>query len=201
MKTIAYLRVSTGHQDVKNQKYEILAFAQANKITVDHFIEVEVSSQKSTAERKIDELMNDLTSGDYLIVSELSRLGRSTHEVIGTVNRLIEKSIKLTCIRQNLTVNGKNDLQTKITLTMFSLFAELERDLISERTKTALAAKKASGVKLGRKVGSLSKSKLDDKIQYLSELHTKRVSISSIAKIMEVSRGTVYNFIKTRNIR
>jgi DNA invertase Pin-like site-specific DNA recombinase len=92
-------------------------------------------------------------------------------------------------------------MQSKVMVTMLSLFAELERDLISQRTKRALEAKKAAGVRLGRPKGSTSKSKLDGKEGLISDLLVKKVSISSIAKILEVSRGTVENFIVSRNLR
>lgn len=200
MNTVGYIRVSTHQQDAKNQKFEILTYAQTNQFSIDRFIEVEMSSRKTTKERHIDSMVEDLTIGDCIIVSELSRLGRSTHEVIGIVNLLIKKQIKLICIKQNLTVNSTNDFQTKIIVTMFSLFSELERDMISERTKIALAAKKASGVKLGRRKGSLGKSILDCHGDQLREFKAKGVSISSIAKIFNVSRGTVYNYIESRKM-
>ena len=147
MKTLAYIRVSTDKQDLKNQKLEVLDYAHRNDFRIDEFIELEISSRKSTKKRKIDELIERLRENDTLIVSDLSRIGRSTGEVINTVNTLIEKHVRLIAIKQNLVVNGKHDIQSKVIITMFSLFSELERDLISQRTKQALEAKKAQGVK------------------------------------------------------
>ena len=198
--TIAYLRVSTNQQDLKNQRYEVLNYAQKNGLQVDDFIEVEVSSRKSTGERMIDCLLGQLGAGDRVIVSELSRIGRSTVEVLNTIKNLTDLGVTLIAIKQNLTISGNGDIQSKVMVTLFSLFSELERDLISERTKRALEAKKASGVILGRPRGSLSGSILDGKEAEIEQLLNKRVGISSMAKIFSVSRGTVYNFINSRNL-
>jgi len=199
--TIAYLRVSTNQQDLKNQHYEVLNYAQKNSMQVDDFIEVEVSSRKSTGERKIDCLLSQLCAGDRVIVSELSRIGRSTVEVLNTIKKMTDLGVTIIAIKQNLTISGHGDIQSKVMVTLFSLFSELERDLISERTKRALEAKKASGVILGRPRGSLSGSILDGKEVEIGQLLNKRVGISSMAKIFSVSRGTVYNFINTRNLK
>ena len=198
--TIAYLRVSTNQQDLKNQRYEVLNYAQKNGLQIDDFIEVEVSSRKSTGERMIDCLLGQLGAGDRVIVSELSRIGRSTVEVLNTIKNLTDLGVTLIAIKQNLTISGNGDIQSKVMVTLFSLFSELERDLISERTKRALEAKKASGVILGRPRGSLSGSILDGKEAEIEQLLNKRVGISSMAKIFSVSRGTVYNFINSRNL-
>ena len=199
-KTIAYLRVSTNHQDIQSQKYEILDYCHKNDIQIDNFIEVEMSSRKSLDKRKIDILINDLRDGDQIIVSEMSRIGRSTGEVLNIVNDLISMGVEIHILKQNMRLTDNGDMQSKVMVTMFSLFAELERDLISQRTKRALEARKAAGVKLGRKKGSIGVSKLDGQEDTLSDLISKKVSISSIAKILGVSRGTVYNFISSRKL-
>lgn len=197
-RTVAYLRVSTSQQDLKNQRYEILSYAQQNGLKVDDFIEAEVSSRKGTSERLIDVLMQNLGAGDTVIVSELSRIGRSTIEVLNIINGLHQAGVQFVAIKQNISTSGSGDMQSKVMLTMFSLFAELERDLISDRTRRALEAKKAAGVKIGRPKGRTSASKLDGMEHQLTELLRKKVSMASIAKICEVSRGTVYNFISSR---
>lgn len=197
---IAYLRVSTNQQDLKNQRYEILEYAQRNGLQVNEFIEVEASSRKGTQERLIDHLFERLSAGDSVIVSELSRIGRSTVEVLTILNEMAAKQVTVTAIKQNLTISGNGDIQSKVMVTMFSLFAELERDLISERTKRALEAKKAAGVKIGRPKGRTSASKLDGMENQIAEFLAKKVSLTSIAKILCSSRGTVYNFIRTRGI-
>ncbi len=198
--TIAYLRVSTNDQDLNNQKFEILKYCQSNDIQISKFIEIEISSRKSIQKRKITELIDGLSSGDRVVVSELSRLGRSTVEVLSIINSLISKSVEVHAIKQNIRITDNQDIQSKIIVTLFSLFAELERDLISQRTKSALHAKRAAGIKLGRPKGSLGKSILDGKEDLISDFLRKKVSITSIAKILEVSRGTVQNFVYSRNL-
>lgn len=199
-KIVCYIRVSTNHQDLQNQKYEIHEYCHRLDIKIDQFIEAEVSSRKTTSARKIDDLLEQLNKGDELIVTELSRLGRSTGEVLNIINQLVSAGIKIHILKQNMVLTENGDMQSKVMVTMLSLFAELERDLISQRTKRALEAKKASGVRLGRPKGSTSKSKLDGKEGLISDLLVKKVSISSIAKILEVSRGTVDNFIVSRKL-
>lgn len=198
--TIAYLRVSTSQQDLKNQRFEILDHAQRYGLSIGEFVEVEASSRRGTGERMIDLLLDRVEPGDTVIVSELSRIGRSTVEVLNIISKLTAMGVTLTAIKQNLTVSGNGDIQSKVMVTLFSLFAELERDLISERTKRALEAKKAAGIKIGRPKGRTSASKLDGKEIQISELLEKRVSLASIAKIFVVSRGTAYNFIKSRGL-
>jgi len=198
-KTTAYLRVSTDGQDLNNQKLEILDYAQKHSYTIDNWIEVKVSSRKSTKERLVDHLINQLESGDCLIVSELSRLGRSVGQIINIIDQMITKRIKVVIIKEAMVINGTNDIATKTMITMFSLFAEVERDLISIRTKTGLMRAKAEGKLIGRPKGR-GKSKLDGKEDEIKELLGKQVSRASISKIMNVSWPTLNHFIKTRNL-
>ena len=116
------------------------------------------------------------------------------------VNTLIEKKVRFIAIKQNLVINGRNDMQTKVMITMFSLFAELERDLISQRTIQALKAKKAQGVVLGRPRGSLGNSKLDDKKGQIQELLKHKVAKAAIARMLGVSRTSLIDFVKSRHI-
>ena len=199
-KTICYLRVSTNHQDLQSQKYEILNYCQKNDFKIDQFIETATSSRKNLNERQITLLNDSAQPKDRIIVSELSRLGRSTAEVLNIINTLVNRDIEIHCIKQNLRITKEGDIQSKVIVTMFSLFAELERDLISQRTKRALEARRAAGQKLGRPKGALGKSKLDGKEVIISEFIDKKVSIAFISKILEVSRGTVNNFIKSRGL-
>ena len=163
MKTVAYLRVSKDTQDVNNQRLAILQFAQMERIQVDGFMEVTVSSQKSVKERKIDMLLDQLFEGDTLIISELSRIGRSVGEIITIVDTLVKKRIRFLAVKEGIRLDGSpdcEDIQTKVMITLFGLFAEIERKLISMRTREALATAKAAGKKLGRPKGILGKSKL-----------------------------------------
>ncbi|CAB5110234.1 hypothetical protein D3OALGA1CA_1979 [Olavius algarvensis associated proteobacterium Delta 3] len=200
MKTIAYLRVSTDKQDLNNQKLEILEYGRKNGFNIDDFFEVEMSSRKTPKQRRINELTKRLCEGDTLIVSELSRLGRSVGQVVSFVDGLIKSKIRLISIKERLDLNGKHDLQSKTMLTMFTLFSEIERDLISERTKQGLAAARAKGKILGRPRGSIGKSKLDGKERVIAEDLKYGVSKAAIARKLGVSRTSLVNFIKTREI-
>ena len=200
MKTIAYLRISTPDQDCDNQRLAILDYAHRHRMTIDEFVSIQVSSRKSLRQRGILELLNSLEPEDILLVSELSRLGRSVGQVIQMVDYLIKNRIRFVAIKESIELSGKQDIQTKVMVTMFSLFAEIERDLISERTKEGIAAARAKGKVIGRPKGALGKSKLDEKAEEIRLLLKKEVGITSIAKIMGVSRTTLRHFIKTRGL-
>ena len=134
-------------------------------------------------------------------MSELSRLGHSTSEVIDIVNELIAKEIKFVAIKQGLDISGQHgDMQTRVVIAMFSLFAKLERDIISERTKAALAARKAGGKKLGKPMGTLQESKLDPHRQQIMEFLEHGVAKSAIARMLGTSRTNLINYIKTRGL-
>jgi len=157
---IAYIRTSTDKQDLNNQKLEILEWAHKKEVKVDAFVEITISSRKTSKQRRIEEVLQMLTDTDTLVVTELSRLGRSTAEVIALVNELVARNIRVIILKQNLDIS-QHDMTSKIVITLFSLFAELERDLISLRTKEALAAKKQQGITLGKPKGTIQKSKFD----------------------------------------
>ena len=201
LKTVAYLRVSTRSQDLDNQKLAILDYAQKKQIAVDRFVELQVSSRQVRHRESIERLLLDLAEGDRLLVSELSRLGRSLGQVIQLVDTLIQRKIRFTAIKEGIELDGEQDIQTKVMVALFGLFAEVERDLISERTKEGLATARAQGKMLGRPKGLPGKSKLDGKENDLRELMGKGLSISSIAKMLDVSRNALYHFIKTRQLR
>lgn len=179
-KTIAYVRASTDKQDTDHQRLEILEFARQKGYRVDDYIELTMSSRKDPRERRIEELTQRLNAGDTLIVTELSRIGRSTGEVIMLVNKLVEQGVRLIVIKQKLDLQDKQDMTAKIMITLFSLFAELERDLISVRTKEALAAKKAQGKKLGKPIGTVQASIYDKDRDRIEELLRLGVSIRKI---------------------
>jgi len=200
LKTIAYLRVSKDEQDLDNQRLSILDYANKHGFVIDEFIEIKISSRKSPQERRINELLSKIKLGDRVIVSELSRLGRSLGQIIQLVDQFIKDKISFVAVKENIVLNEKQDMQTKVMIAMIGLFAEIERDLISERTKQGLMAARAKGKLIGRPKGSLGKSKLDGKEQEIKFLLSKKVSKASIAKIMDVSRTALYSFIKTRKL-
>ncbi len=195
MKTIAYIRVSTTQQDLQNQKLEIYTYASNNQIMVDHFIEVEVSSQRTPKERKIEQLMAELKSGDSVIVSELSRLGRSVGQIIQIIDAFIKHEIKFTAIKEGIRIDGTQDLQTKVMVTLFGLFAEIERDLISERTKQGLAVAREKGRMLGRPKGR-GRSKLDKHKEEIMQLLENGSTKVHIAKRFNCSYAALYVWLQ-----
>lgn len=171
-----YVRVSTQDQSVDSQKNSISRYCVDQKLIVDEWIELEMSSRKSTVLRRIDELLNKLSPSDIVIASELSRLGRSIKETLNTIEMITqEKQARLILIKQNLDLNPtiKNNVANKVLITIFSMLAELERDFISERTKEGLRARVAKGIKLGKPRGVIQASMYDkdkEKILHLYQL-------------------------------
>ena len=201
-KVYAYCRVSTSDQDADNQRLEILEYARQNNFKVDDYIMIEVSSRKDKKTRRIDELMGNLQAGDTLIVSELSRLGRSVGQLSTMVDELVSNKIKFVAIKEGISLNGngKKDIQTTALVSCFSMLAEIERQLVSERTKAGLQAARAKGKLLGRPKGSTGKSILDGKEEFIQAELKYGVAKSAIARKLEVSRGSLVNFIKSRGL-
>ena len=180
--TVGYIRVSTDTQITSNQKNEILNYAHELHVKVDKFIDVTMSSRKNMRDRLIDDLFTSLSLGDMLIISELSRLGRSTQEVLQTIEKLMSIGVELHIIKQKMIINpnNKNDFVSKAMITLMSLFSELERDLISQRTTEALKARKEQGVVLGKPKGTTQKSKYDSHCDRIVELHKLGLSLNKI---------------------
>ena len=195
----AYIRVSTDKQTTENQRFEILKFADEKKLSINHWVEETISSTKKLQERKLGSLIEKLTSKDSLLVSELSRLGRSLMEVMSILHQLMEKGVKVFTTKERYELG--NNINSKVLAFAFSLSAEIERNMISERTKDALARKRSEGKVLGRPKGALSKkTKLSGKEQTIKELLYKGIAVSSIARILEVDRLTLTHFIKSRDL-
>lgn len=171
-----YIRVSTTDQNLENQKNSISRFCMDRKFMVDEWIAIEISSRKSREKRRIEELLDKLKSNDIVIVSELSRLGRSISETLHIIEAITnEKGARLILIKQDMDLNPKekSNMANKVLITIFSMLAELERDFISERTKEGLQARKDMGIKLGKPKGVIQTSMYDkdkDKILHLFEL-------------------------------
>ncbi len=197
-KTYAYIRISTDKQDLENQRYSILEYANRKKLGNVEFIEETVSGKVSWKNRKLKDLIMHLQKGDNFIVAELSRLGRSMLEIMELLDILLSKGVNIYVVKGNYEL--KDDIQSKVLAFAFSLASEIERELISQRTKEALARVKSEGKKIGRPKGSYS-SKLDEKREYIEELLDKGVSIASIAKILGVHYQTMRNYIKRRNLK
>jgi DNA invertase Pin-like site-specific DNA recombinase len=197
-----YCRVSTGVQTTENQRKEILDYAHTKKMAIDKIVEIEVSSTKDKKERLIDETLEQLGCGDILIVTKLDRLGRSTIEVLQIIEDIKNKGVQLHIIKDGIIVDGSDTSPiNQMIITLLTGFAQMERSFISERTKSALAQRKASGVKLGRQKGAIVKSKYDEHLATIQELITKDVSIASISKIIGVgTRQSLTTYIKIKKI-
>jgi DNA invertase Pin-like site-specific DNA recombinase len=191
----SYIRVSTDKQTVENQKYEINQFCKRNSLTVNKWIEEVISGTKKLEDRKLGKLLKKMKKNDILICSELSRLGRNLLMIMGILNECMNRDIQVWTIKDNYRLGS--DINSKVLAFAFGLSAEIERNLISQRTKEALARKKAEGIVLGRPKGSKSKiKKLSGKETEIRRLLEKRTSKSAIARIFGVHKLTASNFIK-----
>lgn len=158
----AYIRVSTDKQTVENQRFEIERFALKQELQIDKWVSETISGTKSAKERKLGTLIKRMKKGDTLIASEISRLGRRLMEVMSILNTLMTKHITVLTVKEKYELG--NNIQSQILAFAFGLSAQIERDLISQRTKEGLARRKAAGQKLGRHLGGHnSKYKLTGK--------------------------------------
>lgn len=190
-----YCRVSTAHQNEENQHFAIENFAKANNLHIDTWVEEKISSSKKLKERQLGRLLNKLKGGDILITTEISRLGRSLLEVMNILQMCLEKECQIWTLKENFRLGA--DIQSKVLAFAFGLSAELSKSLLQERVKESLARLKASGKKLGRPVGARSRTlKLSKNRNKISKLLAKGVSKNQIAKIMKVSKGTLYKFLE-----
>ncbi len=192
-----YIRVSSDKQTVENQRFEINRFCEKQTLVIEKWIEETISGTKKVEERKLGALLKKMKKDDVLICSELSRLGRSLLMIMSILNQCMNKEIQVWTIKDNYRLG--NDINSKVLAFAFSLSAEIERNLISQRTKEALARKKAEGIILGRPKGSKSsKTKLTGQEQKIKELLNKKVSYSAIGRILNVNRFTVSKFVKDK---
>lgn len=188
-----YTRVSTELQNTENQKHEIQTFAEANKITINKWVNEVISSRKSLKERQLGKLLKHLKKGDILIASELSRLGRNLLEVMGILQNCLEKDCQVWTLKENYKLGA--DIQSKVLAFAFSLAAEIERQLISQRTKESLKRLKDEGKHLGRPHG-FNYNKLDSKKDKIKELLNKQVSKAEIARLLNCSWITLHRYIQ-----
>jgi len=192
-----YIRVSSDKQTVENQRFEINGFCTKNQLIVEKWIEETITGTKCVDNRALGRLLNKMKKGDVLICSELSRLGRNLLMIMGVLNQCMEKDVQVWTIKDNYRLG--NDINSKVLAFAFGLSAEIERNLISQRTKEALARKKAEGVILGRPKGrKSSKMKLSGQEKKIKELLENKVSQSAIGRILKVNRMTVAKFIKDK---
>ena len=190
-----YIRVSSDKQTVENQRFEISNFCEKNSLTINVWVEETISGMTRVENRKLGKLLKRMKKGDVLICSELSRLGRNLLMIMGVLNECMNRDIQVWTIKDNYRLGS--DINSKVLAFAFGLSAEIERNLISQRTKEALARKKAEGVVLGRPKGSKSaKTKLTGQEKQIKELLEKKVSYSAIGRILGVHRLTVSSFVK-----
>ena len=190
-----YIRVSTDKQTVENQRFEIEKFTEHQKIKIDRWIEETISGTSQLEKRKLGCLLKRIKKDDILIASELSRLGRNLLQVMSILHHCMNIGCQVWTIKDNYRLG--TDIQSKVLAFAFGLSAEIERNLISQRTKEALARIKSKGQVLGRKQGSKNvKHKLDDKKDKIASLLDKGISKTQIAKLCGVSRETLRPFIK-----
>ena len=195
MSVISYIRKSTDKQSFEHQEYEIEQYAEKHNLKIDRWVEESISSRKELKKRQLGKLLEELQDGDILIATEISRLGRSLLEVMGILQTCLEKNCQVWTIKESY--NLKNDLQSQLLAVVFSIGVSIERSLLSQRTKTALDAKKAAGVKLGRPFGAESKKlKLSKNTKRIRDLLDKKVPKAQIARIMGVQKITLRRFIK-----
>ncbi len=198
MKTIGYLRVSTADQDIKKNKADILSLANEKSFGNVSWVEEQVSGKVSWKKRKIFGVIDELVNGDNLIVSELSRLGRSMLECMEILSIASQKGINLYAIKGNWQLD--HSIQSKIVAMAFSMAAEIERELISQRTKEALRVKKAAGIKLGRPVGS-GKSKLDPFKLEIEALLANGSTQKFIANRYQTTEANLFHWMKKNGVQ
>lgn len=197
MKIYAYVRVSTQNQTVESQKYEIVNYCKNQCIKVDFWITECVSGTVPVDERRLGRKIKKMQKGDMLICTEISRLGRSMLMIMGILNECVQRGIRIRTIKDHFDLS--DSINSKIIAFAFALASEIERNLISQRTKEALAAKKSEGVRLGRPPGPSTKY-----LMYLKkeeEIKCRLIngeSLSSVAKGMSIHRNTLIRYMKGR---
>ena len=194
MSIVGYIRVSSNKQTLEHQHFEIEQFAKIHGLTINSWVEEKISSRKALKNRKLGTLLDNLQENDIIISCEISRLGRSLLEVMRILEICLNKNCQVWTLKENYRLG--NDIQSKVLAFAFGLAAEIERNLISQRTKSSLANLKASGKKLGRPFSAESKKlKLSKNTRKIKNLLAQGVSKSQIAKMLGVQRSTLRHFL------
>ncbi len=198
--TYAYIRVSTDKQTVENQRFEINKFLKTTGLKIDFWIEETISGTVSPKKRNLGKILEHVQQGDIIICSELSRLGRNMFMIMSILNILMERGVIIYTVKERYKLG--EDLTSKVLAFAFSISAEIERTLISQRTTEALRRKKADGIKLGRPKGKKNShyklSDYDKKIKIMLEEGYPKTLIS---KQLNVSTSTLYNYLKRKKIQ
>lgn len=194
-----YIRVSTDKQTSENQLFEITEFAEKNEVVIDKWIKETISSREELGRRKLGRLLKKLKSGDIIVASELSRLGRNLLQVMGILNYCMAQDVQVWTIKDNYRLG--TDIQSKVLAFAFGLSAEIERDLISQRTKEALYRLKSEGKNLGRPKGKRNiRGKLTGKEDIIAYMLQNNKSPAEVARALCVSRMTISRFLKKHSI-
>ena len=198
MSNYAYVRVSTDLQTVDNQKLAIKNYCRSHRIYNLTFIAENISGTKDPSKRKLGELINIVQFGDLIIITELSRLGRSLMMILDTLQLLLNKGVKVIAIKEGYELG--DNIQSKVLAFAFGLSAEIERNLISERTKQGLELARKNGKQIGRRKGQIPRLKLDGREDEIIQLRNKNVSKSRCAIILNVSRMTLLKYMRWKGI-
>ena len=191
----AYIRVSTDKQTVENQRFEVENYVKSKGMKIDRWIAETVSGTKTAKERRLGPLLKRLKKGDVLITTEISRLGRSLLEIMSILNLCLQKDMTLITTKEGYELG--NNINSKVLAFAFGLVAELERNLISQRTKEALARKKSEGMKLGRQFGTRNKSyKLSGKEDVIRKMLAEGKTKAAICRKLKCHIGTLDVHIK-----
>lgn len=197
--TYIYLRVSTGLQDADSQMLGVTEYCEKHGIKQMNVTKDTVTGAKGWRERKLSQIMKEVSPGDKIIVSEISRIGRSTADVLDFLAEAVKKKVVVVAVKNNITFD--ESISSKIFATVLALAAEIERDFIRTRTKEGMANAVKKGVKIGRPVGSKSESFLVKKRIEIMQLRASQVSKTRIARIIGCSRGTLDRFLKSEGIK
>ena len=194
----AYIRVSTEIQSYEGQRFEIEHWSAQNGIMIDKWVQEKVSGNQRLQKRTLGKLLKQMRKGDILVCTELSRLGRNMMMVMSILNTCSQKGIQIRSIKDNFELS--DSLNSKIIAFAFSLAAEIERNLISQRTREALAAKKYAGVQLGRPKGkSRERLRYEERLPYIREQLAKGVTIGQLARRLQVHRNTLSRYLQETN--
>lgn len=192
---IAYLRISTGKQFLSNQREEIRRYADGRNWVIDQWVTEVASGNRKGSDRKLGILLKQMKRGDTLIVTEVSRLSRTLTDIMGIMGLCLEKGINLYTTKEGYSFD--NSINSKVLCFAFGLVAEIERNLISLRTREALALRKAEGITLGRKKGSYTKRNiLSDNVSNIIKMLKQDKSVADICRHFRVSRDTFTKFRK-----
>lgn len=196
-----YIRVSSDKQTVENQRFEINKFCEKNHLLIDGWIEETISGTKNYDKRKLGQLLNKVKKDDLIICAELSRLGRNLFMIMEILHICMNKECKVWTIKDNYRLG--DDIQSKVLAFAFGLSAEIERNLISQRTKEALELRRREGVVLGRPKGRKTaphKHKLYGKTEYIKQSLSLGMSKRKLASLLKVDRNTLSKFLKDNEI-